>query len=61
MPSLKHESLLSTLIGIELSSVVQFRGIPYGQIPERFAQPQTITTYPDRLDCTRYGLLSSTL
>ncbi|KAH7161046.1 Alpha/Beta hydrolase protein [Dactylonectria macrodidyma] len=55
MLSLQHGSLQSTLTGIEMSSVVQFRGIPYGQIPERFAQPQTITTYPERLDCTRYG------
>ncbi|KAH6980737.1 Alpha/Beta hydrolase protein [Ilyonectria sp. MPI-CAGE-AT-0026] len=55
MSSLKHESLGSTLTGVDLSSVVQFRGIPYGQISARFSPPEPVTTLPESLDCTNYG------
>ncbi|KAK2006318.1 carboxylesterase [Colletotrichum eremochloae] len=50
-----HESLCSTLLGVELERVVQFRGIPYGEIPSRFAEPRPQSAFPRELDCTRFG------
>lgn len=53
--SLEHSSLRSTLEGVRSPGVTQFRGIPYGRIPRRFAAPEAIETYPAQLDCTKYG------
>ncbi|KAH8595662.1 Alpha/Beta hydrolase protein [Bisporella sp. PMI_857] len=37
--------------------VQQFRGIPYGRIPSRFANPEAISydNLTDKVDCTKYG------
>ncbi|KAM5383466.1 hypothetical protein ACJZ2D_002159 [Fusarium nematophilum] len=53
--SLKHSSLRSTLRGVELSSVTQFRGIPYGRIPRRFAEAEIVEELSEQLDCTQFG------
>ncbi|KAH8675160.1 Alpha/Beta hydrolase protein [Ilyonectria robusta] len=50
-----HESLSSTLIGLEAQSIVQFRGIPYGTVTHRFADPDSAVHLPTLLDCTKYG------
>ncbi|KAH6990071.1 Alpha/Beta hydrolase protein [Ilyonectria destructans] len=50
-----HESLSSTLIGLEAQSIVQFRGIPYGKVTHRFADPDSAVHLPTLLDCTKYG------
>ncbi|KZL75605.1 hypothetical protein CT0861_06996 [Colletotrichum tofieldiae] len=57
MPTHTYESvsLLSTLLGVEFERVVQFRGIPYGEIPSRFANPEPMSALPLELDCTRFG------
>ncbi|KAF6800343.1 carboxylesterase [Colletotrichum sojae] len=52
---LDHETLGSTLVGVELSSVVQFRGIPYGKVPARFASPENADRLGSELDCSRFG------
>ncbi|OBS24495.1 hypothetical protein FPOA_05036 [Fusarium poae] len=53
--TLKHQSLRTTLIGVETGEVTQFRGIPYGQIPQRFAAAERIYDYPGELNCTAFG------
>jgi carboxylesterase type B len=50
-----HESLQTTLRGLETSGVAQFRGIPYGYIPRRFAEAEKIQHLPKDLDCTEFG------
>ncbi|KAJ2901604.1 hypothetical protein MKZ38_001624 [Zalerion maritima] len=53
---LTHASLRTTLRGVELlPDVAQFRGIPYGRIPRRFAEAESIKDMPDEVDCTRFG------
>ncbi|WQF77494.1 Putative carboxylesterase, type B, carboxylesterase type B, active, alpha/Beta hydrolase [Colletotrichum destructivum] len=51
----ESESLRSRLLGVELGRVVQFRGIPYGRIPLRFATPEPVNNVPSELDCTSFG------
>ncbi|KAI0121265.1 Alpha/Beta hydrolase protein [Xylariales sp. AK1849] len=53
--TIHHESLQSTLTGVELPSVIQFRGLPYGRVPARFAKPEPAAKLPPRLDCSIYG------
>ncbi|GKU07312.1 carboxylesterase [Fusarium langsethiae] len=53
--TLKHLSLQTTLTGVETGGVTQFRGIPYGHIPLRFAAAEKINDYPRELDCTAFG------
>ncbi|WZH44120.1 carboxylesterase [Fusarium acuminatum] len=50
-----HESLQTTLRGLETSGVAQFRGIPYGYIPRRYAEAEKIQHLPKDLDCTEFG------
>ncbi|KAI1023918.1 hypothetical protein LB504_005116 [Fusarium proliferatum] len=53
--TISHESLNATLTGLRTADVVQFRGIPYGRIPRRFAAPEKLDRYPRFLDCTNFG------
>ncbi|KAG5758673.1 hypothetical protein H9Q72_013190 [Fusarium xylarioides] len=53
--TISHESLNATLTGLRTSDVIQFRGIPYGRIPRRFAAPEKLERYPRFLDCTNFG------
>ncbi|KAL7271601.1 hypothetical protein RUND412_005622 [Rhizina undulata] len=52
-----HPTLQSTLKGLSLhdGKVVQFRGIKYASIPERFARSFLVETWPSELDCTTPG------
>lgn len=52
---LTHQSLRTALTGVESSGVTQFRGIPYGYIPRRFAAAEKIDKYPVELDSTAFG------
>ncbi|SPJ70977.1 related to carboxylesterase [Fusarium torulosum] len=52
---LRHQSLQTTLTGAEKSGTTQFRGIPYGHIPRRFAAAEKLDQYPEELDCTEFG------
>ncbi|RGP77138.1 hypothetical protein FLONG3_4653 [Fusarium longipes] len=52
---LKHHSLQATLTGVQTDEVTQFRGIPYGHIPLRFAVAEKIDEYPTELNCTAFG------
>ncbi|EGU72957.1 hypothetical protein FOXB_16545 [Fusarium oxysporum f. sp. conglutinans Fo5176] len=54
-PTISHESLNAALTGLRTSDVIQFRGIPYGRIPRRFAAPEKLQKYPRFLDCTNFG------
>lgn len=53
--TLLHETLGTKLVGVEVASVLQFRGIPYGRIPARFARPELVEDLPRELDCTSFG------
>ncbi|KAH6993151.1 Alpha/Beta hydrolase protein [Fusarium venenatum] len=53
--TLKHHSLRTTLVGVKTGGVTQYRGIPYGQIPQRFAAAKKIHDYPGELNCTTFG------
>ncbi|KAK2053039.1 carboxylesterase [Colletotrichum caudatum] len=53
--ALDSESLCSTLLGVELERVVQFRGIPYGEVPSRFAEPRPKSALPREVGCTSFG------
>ncbi|PTD08223.1 Lipase 1 [Fusarium culmorum] len=53
--TLKHHSLQTTLTGVEANGVTQFRGIPYGHIPQRFTAAEKINGYPKELNCTTFG------
>ncbi|KAM5522492.1 hypothetical protein FOXYSP1_16383 [Fusarium oxysporum f. sp. phaseoli] len=53
--TISHESLNAALTGLRTSDVIQFRGIPYGRIPRRFAAPEKLQKYPRFLDCTNFG------
>jgi carboxylesterase type B len=53
--TLKHQSLQTTLTGVEKSGTTQFRGIPYGHMPRRFAAAEKLDQYPEELDCTEFG------
>lgn len=52
---LVHETLQCRLVGTESGSVIQFRGIPYGIVPRRFAAPTPIQALPNPLLCKDYG------
>ncbi|KAL7268866.1 hypothetical protein RUND412_008499 [Rhizina undulata] len=54
---LSHSTLKSTLKGLRLEDgkVLQFRGIKYASIPERFARSVPVDTWPSELDCTNPG------
>lgn len=52
---LSHQPLQSILTGVERSGTTQFRGIPYGHIPRRFAAAEKLDQYPQELDCTVLG------
>jgi carboxylesterase type B len=52
---LDHQSLRTTLTGVETDEVTHFRGIPYGKIPLRFAAAEKIKGYPKELNCTAFG------
>ncbi|VUC37787.1 unnamed protein product [Clonostachys rosea] len=51
---LQHPTLRSTLQGVEDSTTVQYRGVPYGRIPKRFAAAEFVQV-PGYLDCTQFG------
>ncbi|KAH8646422.1 Alpha/Beta hydrolase protein [Ilyonectria robusta] len=53
--TLSHESLGAKLTGVELPSVLQFRGVPRGRTPARFAKPVSVEDLPLELDCTKFG------
>ncbi|CAK7218983.1 hypothetical protein SEUCBS140593_003739 [Sporothrix eucalyptigena] len=53
--SLKHVSLKSTLLGARGVDVVHFRGIPYAEIPKRFAASRRIAQMSSELDCRNFG------
>ncbi|KAL7272646.1 hypothetical protein RUND412_004535 [Rhizina undulata] len=52
-----HPTLQSTLKGLSLQDgkVLQFRGIKYASIPERFARSVLLENWPSELDCTVSG------
>ncbi|KAI0123385.1 Alpha/Beta hydrolase protein [Xylariales sp. AK1849] len=52
---LNHASLESTLRGVDLPTITQYRGIPYGRILRRFSPCEQIKKLPKELDCTRFG------
>lgn len=52
--SLQHKTLNSTLTGVQSETLTQFRGIPYGQVPRRFALAEQVDL-PASLDCTKFG------
>ncbi|RSL68810.1 hypothetical protein CEP51_012449 [Fusarium floridanum] len=55
-PSLVHSSLGVTLHGVSRGDHVwQFRGLQYGAIPYRFANPEPPATLSGEVDCTGYG------
>jgi carboxylesterase type B len=45
---------LGDILGCD-GSIVNFRGIPYATLQDKFAQAQLLTSYPDPLDATQYG------
>ncbi|KAF4967731.1 hypothetical protein FSARC_4792 [Fusarium sarcochroum] len=53
--TIRHDSLQTTLRGVETAGVTQFQGIPYGYIPRRFAEAEKIQHFPKDLDCTEFG------
>ncbi|KAH7147159.1 Alpha/Beta hydrolase protein [Dactylonectria estremocensis] len=53
--TLSNEFLGAKLTDVEFSYVLQFRGIPYGRIPARFAKPESVEDLPLELDCTKFG------
>ncbi|KAH7233624.1 Alpha/Beta hydrolase protein [Fusarium tricinctum] len=53
--TLRHQSLQTTLTGVDKSGTTQFRGITYGHIPRRFAAAEKLEAYPEELDCTAFG------
>ena len=57
---LYHQTLNATLRGAEIqaygTAIVQYRGIQYAKIPERFERARMIGDWKGQdLDCTRYG------
>ncbi|OHE99046.1 carboxylesterase [Colletotrichum orchidophilum] len=52
---LESKSLGSTLLGVDVGMIVQFRGIPYGNIVSRFAEPGPIAISPQEINCTEFG------
>lgn len=57
MPAaLKHYSLNATFEGVELGSCVQYRGIRYGYVDERFAEPTLLDDWNGKtVDCRGWG------
>ncbi|KAK1623735.1 carboxylesterase [Colletotrichum phormii] len=53
--TIESKSLGSTLRGVDLGTIAQFRGIPYGNIVSRFAEPEPIVALPQDLNCTEFG------
>ncbi|RPA97433.1 alpha/beta-hydrolase [Choiromyces venosus 120613-1] len=56
-PVLEHPSLGSRLRGVSLhdGSVVQFRGIKFGEFTKRYARSTMVESYPPEIDCTSHG------
>ncbi|KAK1454422.1 carboxylesterase [Colletotrichum cuscutae] len=54
--TLESKSLGSTLCGVDLGTIAQFRGIPYGKIVSRFAKPEPLVALPQDINCTEFGL-----
>ena len=55
---LKHASLKTTLKGLDLGDVNQFRGIKFASIGARFEKSNIFDQYKtDELDCTQHGLV----
>lgn len=52
--TLYHETLKSTLTGVDASLSAHFRGITYGEVSERFAEAKE-ALLPEELDCTKFG------
>ena len=52
---LKHASLKSTLVGVDLGEVKQYRGIKFASIGGRFDKSVLKDEYPGDLDCTNHG------
>ncbi|KAL2205517.1 alpha/beta-hydrolase [Sarocladium strictum] len=50
-----HDTLESTLEGVQSNTVASFRAIPYGTIAERFAEAEKVTNVPKILDCRQFG------
>lgn len=51
---------LGTLKGIQGEQVVQFLGIPYATIRDRFAPAVSIQEYGPEIDATKYGSVDLT-
>lgn len=60
-PTVRHEALDTTFIGIEhplstaANPIHQFRGIKYAYIPARWRQSKLYTSYAPGTDATKYG------
>ena len=53
---LKHTSLKATLKGLDFGDIIQFRGIRFALIGERFEKSVLYDQYhTDELDCTQHG------
>ncbi|GAB7348676.1 hypothetical protein MBLNU459_g7038t1 [Dothideomycetes sp. NU459] len=56
MLELKHKTLNATFSGVDLGPCVQYRGIPYGSISERFESPTLIGDWKgEKVDCQKWG------
>lgn len=56
MPELEHDTLNATLVGVELGPCTQYRGIQYGIVSERFAEPTLLNDWHgERVDCQSWG------
>ena len=55
--TISHPTLNSTLTGLYVAdgNIIQYRGIKYGTVPERFARPVPVTEYAPQMDCTVFG------
>jgi hypothetical protein len=53
---LKHASLHTTLNGLDLGEITQYRGVKFASIEARFERSVLFDQYhTDELDCTHHG------
>lgn len=56
MHKLRHEALKATFAGVDLGACIQYRGVQYGAVHERFAEPALIDDWKgEDIDCTKWG------
>lgn len=56
MHDLRHSALNATFTGIDQGPCRQYRGIRYGTIPSRFAEPVLLTDWNGaKVDCRNWG------